>query len=322
MKKEVVIGIDIGGTFSKYGLVDKAGIVYMEGSIKTYEHKDVHSFLKALYNIIHKSVKEHHDTFEIKGIGIGAPNGNYYNGSIEFAPNLPWKGKIPLAEILHEYFKVPVVLTNDANAAALGEMIYGGAKNMNHFIVITLGTGLGSGIVVDGKVVYGHDGFAGEMGHINAVENGRQCGCGLKGCLETYASASGIKRTVFELFATMNEDSELRAVSYNDLTADMITRAAEKGDIIALKAFDFTAEILGKKLADAVAFTSPEAFFIFGGLANAGDYLFKPARKYMEDNLLQVFRNKVKILPSGLMNTNAAVLGASGLIWKELSEKN
>lgn len=320
MNKEAVIGIDIGGTFSKYGLVDRSGVVYMEGSIKTYEHKDVNSFLKALHSAILKSVNELDDTFEIKGIGIGAPNGNYYNGSIEFAPNLRWKGKIPLAELLHDYFNVPVVLTNDANAAALGEMMYGSAKNMDHFIVITLGTGLGSGIVVDGQVVYGHDGFAGEMGHITAVENGRICGCGRKGCLETYASASGIKRTVFELFATMNEDSELRAVSYNDLTADMITRAADKGDIIALKAFDFTAEILGKKLADAVAFTSPEAFFLFGGLANAGDYLFKPTRKYMEENLLRVFRNKVKILPSGLMNTNAAVLGASGLIWKELQE--
>ena len=320
MNKEAVIGIDIGGTSSKYGLVDRSGVVYTEGSIKTYEYKDVNSFLKALHSAILKSVNELGDSFEIKGIGIGAPNGNYYNGSIEFAPNLRWKGKIPLAELLHDYFNVPVVLTNDANAAALGEMMYGSAKNMDHFIVITLGTGLGSGIVVDGQVVYGHDGFAGEMGHITAVENGRICGCGRKGCLETYASASGIKRTVFELFATMNEDSELRAVSFNDLTADMITRAADKGDIIALKAFDYTAEILGKKLADAVAFTSPEAFFLFGGLANAGDYLFKPTRRYMEENLLQVFRNKVKILPSGLMNTNAAVLGASGLIWKELQE--
>jgi len=321
MSKETVIGIDIGGTFSKYGLVDKTGFVYMEGSIKTFEHKDVNSFLKALHSSITKSLKMLNETFEIKGIGIGAPNGNYYDGSIEYAPNLRWKGKIPLARLLQEYFNVPVVLTNDANAAALGEMMYGSAKNMDHFIVITLGTGLGSGIVVDGKVVYGHDGFAGEMGHIIAVENGRQCGCGQKGCLETYASATGIKRTVFELFATMNEDSELRSVSYNDLTADMITRAADKGDVVALKAFDYTAKILGKKLADAVAFTSPEAFFLFGGLANAGDYLFKPTKKYMEENLLLVFRNKVKILPSGLMNTNAAVLGASGLIWKELSDK-
>lgn len=318
MNKEVVIGIDIGGTFSKYGLVDKSGGVYLEGSIKTSEHKDVNSFLKTLHQTIIKSIAELKDSFEIKGVGIGAPNGNYYDGSIEYAPNLSWKGKIPLAKMLHEYFNVPVVLTNDANAAALGEMMYGGAKNMNDFIVITLGTGLGSGIVVNGQMVYGHDGFAGEMGHITAVENGRQCGCGKKGCLETYASASGIKRTVFELLADSNEDSGLRNISFNDLTATMISTAADKGDIIALRAFDFTAEILGKKLADAVAFTSPEAIFLFGGLANAGDYLFKPVKKYMEENLLLVFRNKVKILPSGLMNTNAAVLGASGLIWKEL----
>ena len=315
---ETVIGIDIGGTYTKYGLVDKAGRVYAENSINTYGHKDINSFLKALHKAITDSSCTLKNKPEIRGIGIGAPNGNYYNGTIEYAPNLNWKGKIPLAAMLGEYFRVPVVLTNDANAAALGEMMYGSARNMEDFIVITLGTGLGSGIVVNGKVVYGHDGFAGEMGHITAVENGRQCGCGRKGCLETYASASGIKRTVYELLANRTEDSELRSVPGKDLTAKMIAQAAEGRDKIALKAFDFTGRILGRCLADAVAYTSPEAIFLFGGLANSGDLLFKPVREYLEKNLLPIFRNKVKVLPSGLMNTNAAVLGAASLIWKEL----
>lgn len=315
---ETVIGIDIGGTYTKYGLVDQAGRVYAENSISTHEHKDINSFLKVLHKAIMGSSEILKDDLKIRGIGIGAPNGNYYTGTIEYAPNLNWKGKIPLADMLGEYFNVPVVLTNDANAAALGEMMYGSARNMEHFIVVTLGTGLGSGIVVNGNVVYGHDGFAGEMGHITAVENGRQCGCGRKGCLETYASATGIRRTVYELLANRTEDSELRSIAGNELTAKMIAQEAGKGDKIALKAFDLTGRTLGRCLADAVAYTSPEAIFLFGGLAKAGNLLFKPVREYLEKNLLPIFRNKVKVLPSGLMDTNAAVLGAASLIWKEL----
>ena len=318
MSIDAVIGIDIGGTFSKYGLVDRTGKVYVEGSIKTFEHKVVDSFLKALHQAVMASINSLPESFNLKGIGIGAPNGNYYSGAIEYAPNLNWKGRIPLTGLLKEYFNLPIVLTNDANAAALGEMMYGGARNMKDFLVITLGTGLGSGIVVNGKVVYGHDGFAGEMGHITAIENGRQCACGKRGCLETYASASGIKRSVFELMADRTDASELRSIPSTELTAKMVSLAAEKSDKIALAAFDFTGRVLGRCLADAVALTSPEAIFLFGGLAKAGDLLIQPTKEYMENNLLQVFKNKVKILPSGLMNTNAAVLGSSGLIWKEL----
>ena len=254
----------------------------------------------------------------MQGIGIGAPNGNYYLGTIEYAPNLLWKGVIPFADMLKKIFNVPVVLTNDANAAALGEMIYGSAKSMKDFIVVTLGTGLGSGIVVNGRVVYGHDGFAGEMGHLTAVDNGRLCGCGRKGCLEAYASATGIKKTVCELLAKRNEDSTLRKINLETLTAKEISKAAEKGDTIALKAFEITGEFLGKSLADTVALFSPEAVFLFGGLANAGELIFKPTKDYMEKNLMPIFRDKVKILPSGLTQTNAAVMGASGLIWKEI----
>jgi glucokinase len=318
MSIDAVIGIDIGGTFSKYGLVDRTGKVYVEDSIKTFEHREIHSFLETLHRAIMGSINKLPEKFNLRGIGIGAPNGNYYSGAIEYAPNLNWKGRIPLTGLLKEYFNLPIVLTNDANAAALGEMMYGGARNMKDFIVITLGTGLGSGIVVNGNVVYGHDGFAGEMGHITAVEYGRRCGCGKQGCLETYASATGIKRSVFELMANRTDESELRGISANELTAKMISQAAEKGDKIALKAFEYTGRILGRCLADAVAYTSPEAVFLFGGLAKAGDLLIKPTKESMEKNLLKVFRNKVKILPSGLMNTNAAVLGSSGLIWKEL----
>jgi len=227
---------------------------------------------------------------------------------------------IPLANLIKKYYDVPVAVTNDANAAALGEMIYGGAKNMKNFIVITLGTGLGSGIVVNGNLVYGHDGFAGELGHIVAIDNGRQCGCGKRGCLETYASASGIKRTVFDLLADCTEESDLRNITFDDLTAEMISGAAAKGDKIAIKAFEITGKILGRNLANAVAFSSPEAIFLFGGLAKAGELIFKPTKEHMEKNLLKIFRGKVKLLPSGLQDKNAAVLGASGLIWSELNK--
>ncbi len=318
MAQDVVIGIDIGGTFTKYGFVDIKGNSYLEGSVNTSDHPDVDSFLISLFNTIRESLKSSGKEFRIRGIGVGAPNGNYYSGTIEYAPNLIWKGVIHLADLMKKYQDIPVAVTNDANAAALGEMLYGGAKNMRDFIVITLGTGLGSGIVVNGNVVYGHDGFAGELGHIVAIDNGRKCGCGKRGCLETYASASGIKRTVYELLADLTEASFLRKVSFEDLTAKMICDAADKGDKIALKAFEITGEILGRNLANAVAFSSPEAIFLFGGLAQAGDLILKPTKKSMEKNLLKIFQNKVKLLPSGLQDKNAAVLGAGGLIWNEI----
>ena len=252
---------------------------------------------------------------------VGAPNGNYYTGTIEFAPNLVWKGVLNIVEKIKRYFPtVPVIITNDANAAAVGEMVYGGAKGMKDFLVVTLGTGLGSGFVANGKLIYGHDGFAGELGHVVVNKTGRICGCGRKGCLETYASATGIKRTVFKLLADHIEDSEFRRITYDDLTAEMITKAALNGDPIAIEAYEYTGKLLGEALADAVALTSPEAIFLFGGLAKAGKYIFEPTKKYMEQNLLAIFRNKVKLLPSGIDGKNAAVLGASALVWQSLKE--
>ncbi|MFW6327230.1 MAG: ROK family protein [Bacteroidota bacterium] len=317
--KQAVIGIDIGGTFTKYGIVDKEGRSYGEDKLHTDKHADINDYLKELFDGVEKLQSGIQSDLEIKGIGIGAPNGNYYRGTIEQAPNLRWKGTVHLTDLMKEHYNLPVVLTNDANAAALGEMIFGAAKNMREFIVITLGTGLGSGIVVNGEVVYGHDGFAGELGHTIVKLQGRQCGCGRRGCLETYVSATGIKRTVFKLLSEYTGKSELRTYSFDDLEASMISKLANEGDPIALRAFDFTAEILASKLADAVAHTSPEAIFLFGGLANAGDLLFVPVRKHFEERLLKIYTGKIKILPSGLKDKNAAIMGASALIWNELS---
>jgi len=318
MSRDIVIGMDIGGTFTKYGFVDQSGNSYMEGSVDTAGHPDIDSYLDNLFSTINASLKKAQKKFTVRGIGIGAPNGNYYNGTIEYAPNLNWKGVIHLADLVKKYHDVPVALTNDANAAALGEMMYGGARSMKDFIEITLGTGLGSGIVINGKVVYGHDGYAGEMGHIVAVDNGRQCGCGKKGCLETYASATGIKRTVFELLCERCEPSDLRDIPFNKMTSKNIAAIAARGDKIAMKAFEITGKILGKNLANAVAFSSPEAIFLFGGLARAGQLIIKPTKEHMEKNLLKIYQNKVKLLLSGLQDKNAAVLGAGGLIWNEL----
>jgi glucokinase len=319
--KEAVIGIDIGGTFTKLGIVDKEGNMYAEGSIASDKTPSIDDFIMELYAAVEKMKAGLKIELTIIGIGIGAPNSNYYKGTIEDAANLKWKGVIPFADKMTKVFKLPTVLTNDANAAALGEMIFGGAKGMKNFIVITLGTGLGSGIVVNGDVVYGNDGFAGELGHTIVKPDGRECGCGLRGCLETYVSAPGIKRTVFELFADLNTKSELRNYTFDQLNATMISKAAKEGDPIALKAFEITGAILGAKLADAVAITSPEAIFFFGGLAKSGELLFEHVRRNLEPNLLFIFRNKVKLLPSGLTDKNTAVMGASALIWKEMDKK-
>jgi len=318
--KQVVLGVDIGGTFTKYGFVDRHGKIYAEGSISTAAHQKVDEFLKDLSKNVQKSLEKVSD-IEIIGAGVGVPNGNYYNGTIEFAPNLNWKGIVPLADLFKKYFNVPAVLTNDANAAALGEMIYGGAKDMKNFIEITLGTGLGSGLVVNGEVVYGHDGFAGELGHFIVKRNGRQCACGRRGCLETYASATGIKRTVYKLLADSLEESKLRSVCYNDLSAEMISKAATEGDKIALMAFEYTGSMLGYVLAESVAHISPEAIFLFGGLAKAGNFILNPTRQYMEESLMQIYKNKVKVLLSDLNDVNAAVLGSAALSWKELEKK-
>lgn len=317
--KEVSVGIDIGGTNIAYGIVDEKGNVLFQSSVPTKTYKTAEACVKEMTDKINEALKSCKEDVKLIGIGIGAPNGNYYNGTIEFAPNLEWKGVVKLKEMFGANFNgLPVIVTNDANAATIGEMIYGGAKGMKDFILITLGTGLGSGIVASGELIYGHDGFAGEIGHTFVYLNeGRQCGCGRKGCLETYASATGIKRTIFELLCNSIEPSELRSVTYNDLTAAMISDAAKKGDKIAKEAFEFTGKILGMKLADSVAHTTPSAIFLFGGLANAGELIFEPTRRHFEANVLNIFKNKVKIIPSELKETNGAILGSAALVWKE-----
>jgi len=315
---EVAIGIDIGGTNSVLGVIDREGKCLAESAISSRAHAEIELFLEALAKDVNRMLNNLKDKVQVKGVGIGAPNGNYYLGTIEYAPNLIWKGVIPLVDLMKKHFDFStIVLTNDANAAAIGEMMYGGAQGMSDFIMITLGTGVGSGIVVNGNLVYGHDGFAGEIGHILVDPMGRECACRRRGCLETYASAPGIKRTVFELLADTSQPSQLRGIAYNKMNAKTIHEAAKNDDKIAIDAFNFTGEILGKVLADCVAFSSPEAIFLFGGLANAGDFIFKPTKHYLEENLLKIYKNKVKLLPSQLTGAHAAILGASALVWNE-----
>ncbi|MEZ5149312.1 MAG: ROK family protein [Bacteroidales bacterium] len=316
--KKVAIGVDIGGTNTVMGVVDESGNVLKKNTMPTETHPDYSIYMNALSAELMTMADEIKNDHEILGIGIGAPNGNFYNGTIEFAPNLKFKGVVPVVDFIRNKFNYEtILLTNDANAAAIGEMIYGGARNFKDFIMITLGTGLGSGIVVNGELVYGHDGFAGEIGHVIVDPEGRQCGCGRRGCLETYASAPGIKRTVFYLLSEMTDASILRSYSYNDLSAKKIDEAARNGDQVALAAFDFTGKMIGLKLADAIAHTSPEAIFLFGGLSQAKELIFEPVQKYMEHFLLNIYKNKVKLLPSELPPGDAAVLGSAALVWKE-----
>lgn len=316
-QKEAVLGVDIGGTNTAFGYVDRTGNLLAEATIATEAHRPADEFFERLHNqaeILFESKKE---DIKLVGIGLGAPNGNYYKGTIEQPPNLSWEF-VDVVALLHRWYSIPIALTNDANAAALGEMLFGAAKGMKDFIVITLGTGLGSGIVANGELIYGHDGFAGEIGHTIVDPNGRQCGCGRRGCLETYASASGIRRTVEELLKTPAPPSELREISLENITSKRIFEAAQRGDKLALEAFELTGRYLGLKLADSVAYTSPEAIILFGGLAAAGDFIFSPTKKYMEEFLLGIFKNKVRLLPSGLPKGNSAILGAAALMWKEL----
>jgi glucokinase len=316
--ERTVVGIDIGGTNSPFGFVDENGNILAKGTIRTDFFAEFGEYLKAL--LLEIELKKLENNLEVVGYGIGAPNGNYYHGSIENAPNLRWKGIINFTEQVSGKTGLPAFLTNDANAAAIGEKVFGNAKNMNDFIVITLGTGLGSGIFCGGKLLYGSTGFAGEIGHIVVDFGGRQCGCGRKGCLETYASATGIVRTILEKLQDKNIKSELRNYPENKIDSKIIYDEAVKGDELALEAFEFTGEVLGKALANAAAFSCPEAIFLFGGLANAGDYIFKPAFKYMEDNMLNNFKGTVKLLKSGLKENNAAILGAAALCWNELKK--
>jgi|TARA_R110002050_G_scaffold85747_1_gene182812 glucokinase len=324
--KKVAIGVDVGGTNTAIGVVDSEGNVMVKDSISTPSHGDIDRYINELTVAIKeliKSVKLVNSDVEILGIGIGAPNGNYYSGTIEYAPNLSFKGVVHFVELLRKSFpELPALaLTNDANAAAIGEMIYGGAKGMNNFVMYTLGTGVGSGLVVNGDLVYGHDGFAGECGHTTLIPGGRLCGCTSKGHLEAYCSAPGMKRTAFEIMARDNAaDSLLADKSFKELDSKMIFDAAEKGDKVALEVFELTGKWLGQGLADTVHHLSPEAIFLFGGPTAAGDYIFKPTIESMENHLLPIFKNKIKVLPSKLKQGDAAIVGASALVWKEVEK--
>jgi glucokinase len=312
----LAIGIDIGGTGTKFGIVDRNGNILFSNEISTRNHKEVEGFIDELHNNLYPLIEKAGGPGRIKGIGLGAPNGNIYTGTIEYAPNLPWKGIIPLAKLVEDKFKLPVTLTNDANAAAIGEMMYGAAKGMKDFIMITLGTGVGSGIVANGKLIYGHDGFAGELGHTIVIPNGRMHeGTNKKGSLESYASATGVRLTALEVMASHEEPSLLRKLDKNSIDSKAVYEAAIAGDKIAKEIFQFTGKILGIGLANFVMFSSPEAIILFGGLTKAGDLILKPTRESMEENLIQVFQNKVKILVSHLKESDAAILGASALVW-------
>lgn len=316
MEKPYVLGVDMGGTNTVFGIVDARGNVVVNASIKTGTHNEIEHYLNDLTVGMNMLIEQVGGKDKIRGIGVGAPNGNYFTGTIDFAPNLPWKGRIPLAQMIRERMDIPVALTNDANAAAIGEMTYGAARGMKDFIVITLGTGVGSGIVVGGQLVYGHDGFAGELGHMIVRRNGRMCGCGRQGCLETYTSATGVARTAREYLNIRSDESLLRNVDIDTITSKDVYDAAMQGDRLALEIFESTGAILGESFADFVTFSSPEAIILFGGLTKAGDLLLNPIKHHMEKNLLTIFKGKTKIIFSQLKESDAAVLGASALGWE------
>ena len=318
MDSQLVVGIDVGGQTTKLGVVDARGTVLAQTVIRTDTYSTIEPYIAELAEAINKIIKDADAEGKVRGIGVGAPNGNYYTGTIENAPNLPWghNGVVEFAKLLSDAMNgLPVALTNDANAAAVGEMTYGAARGMKNFIMITLGTGVGSGIVINGEVVYGHDGFAGELGHTAAVRNnGRQCNCGKTGCLEAYASATGVARTAREWLELTDEPSVLR--NLDTIASKDVYDAAKEGDKLALKIFDFTGRILGRSFADFIAFSAPEAIVLFGGLARAKEFLLAPMEEAMNANLLPLWKNKVKIVFSQLKESDAAILGASALAWE------
>ncbi len=318
LPQEFAIGIDIGGTTTKFGIVNHRGEISNTGNIATDKYSDIHQFIDQLYEELKPSIKNVGGEKVIKGIGVGAPNGNYYTGTIDYAPNLHWKGIIPIAKLISDRFLKPCTLTNDANAAAVGEMMYGAARGMRDFIMITLGTGVGSGIIANGQLIYGHDGFAGELGHTVIRPEGRlHWGTGMRGTLETYASATGIAITAREIIdERIGEKSLLRNIPHEEITSKTVFEAAAKGDKIANEVFQFTGKILGEALANFVMFSSPEAIILFGGVIKAGNLLLDPVKENMEKNLLPIFQNKVKLLFSELKESDAAILGASALVWE------
>lgn len=315
--KPYVIGIDMGGTNTVFGIVDARGIVLASSSIKTRKHSNFNDYIDELATELNRLIDSLDARDKIYGIGVGAPNANYFTGMIEDGVNLPWPTPIPFAQVLSDKMGIPVAITNDANAAAIGEMTYGAARGLKDFIMITLGTGVGSGIVVNGQLVYGHDGFAGELGHVIVKRNnGRLCGCGRTGCLETYCSATGVARTAREYLEMTDTPSLLRELPIEDITSKDVYDAAMSGDKLAKDVFDYTGKILGEALADFTVFSSPEAFVLFGGLAKSGELLLKPLRESMEKNMLSIWKGKVKVIPSELKEADAAVLGASALGWE------
>lgn len=315
--KEFAVGIDIGGTTTKFGIVNSSGNIIEQDRIPSNEHDVVEDFIEDLHAKLQPMIDRAGGAATFSGIGIGAPNGNIYSGTIEYAPNLKWKGIIPIADLIEKKFGLTTKLTNDANAAAMGEMMYGACKGMKHFITITLGTGVGSGIVIDGKIVVGHDGFAGELGHTIIRPGGRlHKGTGMHGSLESYASATGVRETAIEMLTDYPEEpSLLRNYTINELTSESVYECAMQGDNIANKIFEFTGQILGESLANFIMFSSPAAIVLFGGLTKAGNLLINPTRKHMEANLLPIFQNKVKLIFSELKESDAAILGASALVW-------
>ncbi len=317
MSKPYVVGIDIGGTNTVFGIVDARGVVIASSSIKTLKHSDVNAYLDELYNEVTRLLVANDAVDKVHGIGIGAPNANYYTGMIEKLVNIPWPTPLPLVQMVSDKFGIPVAITNDANAAAIGEMTYGAARGLKDFIMITLGTGVGSGIVINGQLVYGHDGFAGELGHtIMKRNNGRLCGCGRTGCLEAYCSASGVARTAREFLEIRTEPSALRTIPLEAITSKDVYDAAVAGDKLANEIFEYTGNILGEAFAEFTVFSSPQAIILFGGLAKSGELLLRPLRESMEKNMYPAFKGKVQILLSELKDADAAVLGASALGWE------
>ena len=317
MEKPYVVGIDIGGTNTVFGIVDARGTILASGSIKTGAYERAEDYVDEVCKNLLPLIIANGGVDKIKGIGIGAPNGNYYSGTIEFAPNLPWKGVVPLAAMFEERLGIPTALTNDANAAAIGEMTYGAARGVKDFIMITLGTGVGSGIVINGQMVYGHDGFAGELGHVIVRRgNGRLCGCGRTGCLEAYTSATGVARTAREFLELRNDESTLRQLPIQEITSKDVYDAAVSGDKLSQEIFEYTGTILGEAFADFIAFSSPKMIVLFGGLAKSGELIMRPIREAMEKNLLAIYKGKVKLVLSELKESDAAVLGASALGWE------
>ncbi len=315
--QQLAIGIDIGGTNTVFGLVDPRGDIQYRGAISTKKHDTIDAYIHELYEAIQPAIEQVGGLDYIRGIGIGAPNGNYYKGTIEYAPNLNWKGVVPMTDLITEKFNVPSALTNDANAAAVGEMMYGAAKGMKDFIMITLGTGVGSGIVANGQLIYGHDGFAGELGHTIIIPHGRlHWGTGAKGSLEAYCSATGVRLTALEMLEQTKNDSLMRNYAKEEIDSRIVYDCAIQGDVIASEVYRFTGEVLGKALANFIMFSSPEAIILFGGLCKAGDLILQPTKTYMEANLLPIFQNKVKLLFSELKEADAAILGASALVWE------